>query len=1054
MVQRIITLLEEGYTPKSILGHLDECGNDEFDFFEAFLDFYSVVGRKANSISSYELKNGNSTLWNEKLRKMSTSDTNDVYSNWLPSNENHDLEHVAAFNSLMALGSFIKSRRPRLCAKLTEKFSSSEIALGEGNNNDCGSLIDSIQPLVSVSEELFESRNWILTPQENCTTFIGDCNTVNVYRIELGCLMGRNEKFKEVVEVLSTLAQRFVEYVETTNVGVEVFKLLLDQASETDKTGTAELFLSVMLTTRFDTRYSRHQCDKKHHAKSHFSGGETRLYDLGCLEGLRRVYFGKVIDAKLLSDYEKKKFSFETLQSLDFLHQMICFKDKDAVKLSLQFVHLWIYSGSPVAIAQSAKMLRTIFEAEKGILNDGFTIEEIHKLSSWIFLIISHNKGNTEILSNRDEFPDSIPLLTEEEVRECIELYKYINLKFQSNVDPQNLKLLTSVACDPEVFKCIVQIITNRYKADLKGFRSFKDFLKFSVNFCCEKNRIIFLNLLTAETNENIIKMLVSFFDKTFYTLLEDNHDQLNSTCILVSIEYLESTIEQLSNLKVKFNDDVYLSVLKKFNFLEIFDTIFNSFSDFYSIVNPSLKLLLTVLKLNIPWFVNKENVLKLQEHLENIFIVTKDRITISYLSKIFMFLYYWTRDTFGCHSMEFNDTVKFICSKLTKHCFEILIKNHEMLEVDFKQLTPEELFFYSLNQDHIFAAIKIDALPKIGSDHPKKIFDILVQLMDHLIKLRDPLAAKVISEIMKILPKYALHVILMKNNIDDMDDFLHVLQFLEQLSSIPTMSVCKAITSYFYCISKLCIRQTTKEARNKIIKTLVKGKILDKINNILVNEIFGDTPFYFDWKSSNIQGLYINAPKKDKLGEGNEQSVEVAPFIRNLLAVDENENIEIGKKRLQVYQKRFKYPIKEHFKLKNEEYSKFYFQHVALRICKIATLSSHLMEEWEEKKELLSSVKTLFFLVHDKEIKTIIKRSIEWIYAFTLLCPWEKYEDLLVEIKGCLLFSENDSDEKFDIFDRISLKIFSILDVNKTLDENMKCEFAVNALSRLASRK
>uniref|UniRef100_A0A0N5BHF2 MIF4G domain-containing protein n=1 Tax=Strongyloides papillosus TaxID=174720 RepID=A0A0N5BHF2_STREA len=221
------------------------------------MEFYPVVGRRVNSICLYELKNGNSTLWNGKLRKISTSDIDDVYRNCLPSNENLDLEHVSAFNSLMALGSFIKSQRSQLCVELTEKFSSSKIALGEGNNNDYGSINDSVQPLISISEELFESCNWILRPQDNCTTFIG--NTINAYCIELVCLMGRNKKFKEVVKVLYTLAQRFVEYVGTTNVGVEIFKLLLDQTFDTDKTGTAELFLSVMLTARFDSRYSRLQ---------------------------------------------------------------------------------------------------------------------------------------------------------------------------------------------------------------------------------------------------------------------------------------------------------------------------------------------------------------------------------------------------------------------------------------------------------------------------------------------------------------------------------------------------------------------------------------------------------------------------------------------------------------------------------------------------------------------------------------------------------------------------------------------------------------------------
>uniref|UniRef100_A0A0K0EWA7 Rab-GAP TBC domain-containing protein n=1 Tax=Strongyloides venezuelensis TaxID=75913 RepID=A0A0K0EWA7_STRVS len=269
--------------------------------------------------------------------------------------------------------------------------------------------------------------------------------------------MEMNKKFKEVVEKIYTLPLGFLKYVETANVGIEVFKQLLNQSSYNDKTGAAELLLCIMLIVRFDSRCHRLQWYKKHIDKLHSSDAEKRLYNLKSLKGLRRAYFREVIDAKIFLDYEKKRSCFEMPKSLDFYQQVICFKDKDAVKLSLRFANLWICSSSQVAIVQSAEMLRTIFEFDKGVLKDSITIEEIHKLSSHIFLIINHSKKNTEILFNSLNFLNLILLFVEIEVTECIGFYKYIVFTLMFNVTSGGLELRTSVINGPEEFKLVFQ---------------------------------------------------------------------------------------------------------------------------------------------------------------------------------------------------------------------------------------------------------------------------------------------------------------------------------------------------------------------------------------------------------------------------------------------------------------------------------------------------------------------------------------------------------------------------------------------------------------------
>ncbi|CEF67208.1 Hypothetical protein SRAE_2000187300 [Strongyloides ratti] len=1057
MVCQIINLLENGYSPKLILKLLDECGKDEFDFFEALLELYCVVGQKGTgTINSHELRNGNCLSWGKKLSSSKVSDRNNKYGGWLPICESHYIEYAAAFNSLKGLGAFLKSRKPNLKDKIKKFTTSSSVisALGEKKEKDYDPISDSVQPLVSVSEMLFDCGDWFLSPKENCSKSIGKNNISNVYRIQLGYLMGKNKRFSELIEVLCILAQRFVEYVESTSVGVEVFKLLLEQASGVDESGTAELFLSIMLTTSFEKEYSRHQCKSKHHDLSHSLEESMSLYDLKCIADLRRAYFGKVVNVKLLSDCEKKKVYFQTLQSLDFLHQMVYFNDKDAIKLSLNFAHWWVYSSSPLAITQSVQLLRYIFEVGKNMLDNLITIEEIHKLCSWIFLLISHNKNNTEFLYDKQITLDSIPLLTEEEIKECVELYKYIILNFHHSVSTKELRLLTNIVNDSTTLKSISHIIIGYCKVDLKSLKNLKDIIKISINFCCENNRLNFLKLFVAESGGNALEMLAEFFDETFNTLLNKKQNDVALASVLISIEYLESTIETLKDLRIKFDDDVYLSSLQKFKFIELFEKLFNSTTSCYPLLNPSLKLLLTLLKTNISWFVTKENITKLNIYLEDIFILTKDRITILYLSKIFLFLYDWTRNTFGLDSKEFKDIVEFLCLKLVKKCFEILMKNHNKLQVDPIKLGQEELFFYSLNQEHLFAAIKIGALPMIGSKQPQKIFEMLISTTNLLIKLTTPIARKVISEVMTILPKYALHICFVGKNPENMDNFLKILHLLEQLLSNPNISIGKAITSYFNCISKLCIRQSSSATRTEMIKVLLGEEILKQLSYILINEIFGDTPFYFDVQNSNIQAMYLNSPTKDKLNDIGSKSLEVSPFIEDLSLLDENANNEISKKRLQVFGKRYKRPLEQYFKLGNEEYSKFYFNHVALRLSKVGLLSSHLLEEWDRKKDLLSSVKTLFFLTSNNELKKVIEMSLEWVYAYIILCPWQKYEDLFTNIKACFLFDGNISNGRFEFYDKISIKIFSILECNKTLSNDLKCEFAHHALSRLALRK
>uniref|UniRef100_A0A0K0E2I9 Nucleolar pre-ribosomal-associated protein 1 C-terminal domain-containing protein n=1 Tax=Strongyloides stercoralis TaxID=6248 RepID=A0A0K0E2I9_STRER len=1053
----LISYKINGSEDSSILEHLDECGNDEFDFFEALIEFYCVVGQKgSNTISLQDLKDGNSALWNQKLKSVGLSDVDSKYSNWLPSYETYPMEYAAAFNSLKGLGSFIRSKKPEISDKISGSVTYFPMSciLDKGIEEDYNVISSSAQPLITVSEMFFDCNNWFLSSKEDCSKLISNRNASNTYRIQLGYLMGTNNSFREIIEVLYTLAQRFVEYVITTNVGVEVFKLLLEQASGVDKTGTAELFLSIMLTTPFEKNYSRHQCKEKDHDLLESSSKSVLSHDLKSVEDLRRAYFGKVANVKLVFDCEKKRFTFQTLQSLDFLHQMIFFGDKDAAILSLDVVNWWIYSSSPLAITQSARMMRYIFETNKGSLKDLITVEEIRKLSSWIFLIISHNKNNTEFLNDKQISSDSIPLLVEEEVEECIELFKYILLNCQHSVSAQELKSLTSIANDSKTFKCISSIIISQYKEELKKSKYLKDIIRISIINCCEKNRLDFVKLLVLESGGNNLEMLVEFFNETFNDLLDKNDNDVAFISVLISIEYLNDTVEALKDLGKKFNDKVYISFLQKFNFLSIFEKIFNSISKCYTFLHPALKLLLTLLQLNIPWFVNSENISKLQIYLEDIFISTKDRIVISYLSKIFMFLYKWTKNRFGSDSKELKDMINFLCLKPVKKLVEILMMNHQMLQIEPSKLKPEELFFYSLSQEHIFAAIKIEALPKIGTTFPRKIFEILIGIVDYLVKLTTPLGKKTISEIVAILPRYALHICVIENNDNNINTFLKISQLIEQLLSRSRMPIGKVITSYFDCVSKLCMRQSCIGTRNETIKVLVGEKILEKLSYILVNEIFGDTPFYFDLQSSITQAVYLNSPLDDKVNESSSEFLETDHFFENLSFTDENAISEICKKRLHTFKQRHKEPLVQNFKLESKEYSKFYFNHVLLRLSKVGLLSSHLMEEWEGKKELLSSLKTLFFLTSDKELKAIIKKSFEWVYAFVILCPWQKYEDLFDVVKGCFLFGESDINEELEFFDRVSLKIFSILESNKTLDDDTKSGFAYYALSRLALRK
>uniref|UniRef100_A0A0N4ZQD3 ANK_REP_REGION domain-containing protein n=1 Tax=Parastrongyloides trichosuri TaxID=131310 RepID=A0A0N4ZQD3_PARTI len=1025
MVINVKAIFEEGLLPESILHQLDECGKTEVDFFKVILDIYFCIGGRRETISIADLNRKDKNVWNAKWVSGRVRD-----SDLLPKGKDNDMECDVAFNTLKALGFFMESQNKKIFDKYKSIFKEHHT---DGNLPPKTSIHLSQQPLMSAAHEIIDSNKWTFGPRagEKKVAFYG--NVMNLYRLELCSMMGYDEKFKQMIETLNVFAQRFCEYVETTTLGRVVFDWLLEQASNNDKTGAAELLLSIMLTSNFEKEYVRHQCNDTNHNYMDIKSLPPKRYTLN-VSGLRRIYFTMVVDKGLTKDNEKEICGWETLQELDFMHQMLFFEDEDATELSIPFLLVWLYSGFPLAVIMCVKMLEFLVKDNKKELLKYKTSNDIIKLRHFLFILISHNKDNSAVCMDVERMPEKMPLLTEDEITLCSEVYASMVMFFQQNISIEEIKLLTGTIKSTDSLRPIVNIVFNRHKKELIKTIDLIDFMNYTEIYCCSDNHILFNNLMIDLAGKNAIVMLKAFFNNNFKNCLQKKPNERTAAFILMSIGLLKETIQILMELSMSRKDNVFIQTMKEFNMLEIFKNIFDNTDKYYSILNPGLKLLIYVLKLNTAWFTTMDNVNIFKDYAQTIFIKTQDSITISLLSELFEFFYLWTRNFHGNTSSQFNEMTIYLNATLFKDCNDILktkfytlLSNYKGLDLSFEYaimklgiLSPTEYIHQAYS--HIFTLIK-----DFGSPH----------------------ALRALSELGVQMWKHILCNFKMKKNVINWEFFKKIFEYFNELINKPGLKLARPVAEFLKCVFQISAIEKDSLKRSNLIDKMVNEKFLDKLGFILVKEIFGETPFYFCSGASNLQAVYLNMPESEAIGqiEG-----EIVSSFELLSSKDKQEIKKESIRRLHTYKMRSEELLLENIESMDEESIRFHFNHVNIRLAKICAINDPL-EDWESKGNLLSALKFIFIASKNDGIRKKIKDAVEWLYAFTLLCPYGKYEDLFIHVKYCIVLKPNDEGEKQAFIDRIGLMIFSILDNAHTLSNGLKYEFAKNAIQKLASK-
>uniref|UniRef100_A0A0N5A6T0 LisH domain-containing protein n=1 Tax=Parastrongyloides trichosuri TaxID=131310 RepID=A0A0N5A6T0_PARTI len=1011
-------ILDNEISPEVILNQLDECGKTELDFFKVFLDVYFHLGGKNQKITKKELRTMNKEVWSSKWTSDGTNET------LMPKDKNNEMECIVAFNTFKAIGSFMETQNK----KVFEKYKSIFKECHDDENLSPKTPLDTPrQPLIAAGKEILTDNKWKLEPSTGPRQISFYGVFMNFYRLELCSMMGSNEKFKQAISILMTLSQRFCEYVLETKLGHAVFDWLLKQAVE--KNGTAELVLSLMLSANLYTEYFRHQCNDTSHNSMDKDSLKRKRHLLN-FEGLNKIYYSMVVDPQLTKDHEKGICTWETLQGLDFLHQMFSNNFNDAFELSIPFVELWLYSGFPLAVAMCIRILRYMVEIYDDELKEYKNLLFMTKIRRFLFLLISHNKDNSEVCEKYEGMPERIPLLTEEEIAECSEVYGHIATYFKGHNDPNEIRLLTKGIKTQETLKPIVNMVYISHKDDLKKKPvELSKFMEYSIKYSCRENQVLFNNLLLDTAGVNSIILLKAFFNNKFRSCLEDKPNEKSLEFTLMAIGLLEEIIKVLEKLSESRKDNVFIQAIKEFNMLEIFKNIFDNSDKYYSILNPGLKLLIYVLKLNTAWFTTMDNVNIFKDYAEKIFIKTHDKITISLLHEVFEFFYLWTRNFHGVTSTQFKVMAIYLNQTLFKDCNDIL-KNK----------------FYTLLSTYNGIDLSLEyAVVKFGILPPSKY---VYQVFDHiLIQLKNfgtPQALRVKTEIGVQMWRHVLQNFKLNKNVIDWELFNNVSEHFNDLVDELQLKLARPVAEYLKSIFQMSSIEKEPLKRSEFIDKMMNEKLLNKLAFIITKEIFGEKPFYFCSSASKLQTVYLNMPLTENVDQKN---CKLFASFESLILQDKQKIMKESERMLHTYKLR-----SEESLLGNEKNIQSVLNHANVRLAKLCTIDDPL-EDWESKGNLLSCLKYVFISSKNDNIRKKIKDAVEWLYAFTLLCPYGKYEDLFVHVKYCIALKPDDQKEKQAFIDRIGLMIFAILDNANNLSDELKHEFARNAIKKLSSK-